>query len=192
VRSPPCKWRWAAVDTTEVPSYAAAQPNDTPHFFGGSFVGFLVWLEATGLADWVRMSTIGYPICITLHAIGMAIMVGLALALDMRLLGIFKGIPYPALQRFFGLAWLGFGINFISGSGMFAAQATMYITDITFMTKMALVILGAITVAVLQNMVGRDWTKWGTTPPGKVRVIAWLSIIFWLTGITMGRLTAYI
>ena len=34
---------------------------------------------------------------IALHAIGMAIMVGLSLALDMRLLGKFHGIPYTAL-----------------------------------------------------------------------------------------------
>ncbi len=102
-------------------------------------MGFLVWLEATGLADWVRMSIPGYPSMIALHAIGMAVMVGLSLVIDLRVLGWFAGIPLPALQRFFGLAWVGFGINFLSGSALFSAQATSYIVDWVFMTKMTLV-----------------------------------------------------
>jgi hypothetical protein len=156
-------------------------------------VGFLIWLEASPLAEWVRSSTIGYPMMITFHAFGMAIMVGLALALDMRLLGRFGGIPYPALQRFLGLAWLGFGINFLSGSGLFSAQATTYITDAVFMGKMTLVILGAITAAILQNYVTRDSAKWDTVkPPAGVRVLAVVSIVFWVTAIILGRLTAYL
>ena len=87
-------------------------------------MGFLAWLEATGLAEWVRSSTAGYPSMIALHALGMAIMVGLSLLLDMRILGWFAGVPLQALRRFFALAWLGFGINFVSGSMLFSAQAT--------------------------------------------------------------------
>ena len=44
--------------------------------------------------------------------------VGLALALDMRLLGRFAGIPYDALHRFLGIAWVGFGLNFLSGAAL--------------------------------------------------------------------------
>ena len=81
------------------------------------------------------MSIPGYPSMIALHALGMAIMVGLSLVLDLRLLGWFAGIPLAALQRFFGLAWIGFGINFVSGSALFSAQATSYIVDWVFMTQ---------------------------------------------------------
>jgi hypothetical protein len=160
---------------------------------GGLTVGFLIWLEASSLADWVRMSTLGYPMMITLHAFGMAIMVGLALLLDMRLLGRFAGIPYPALQRFLSLAWIGFGINFVSGSCLFAAQATSYITDVVYMSKMALVVLGAITAAILQNHVNHDSAKWDVaTPPLAVRSIAVVSMVFWVSAIILGRLTAYL
>ena len=87
-------------------------------------MGFLAWLEATGLAEWVRSSQAGYPSMIALHALGMAIMVGLSLLLDLRILGWFAGIPLQSLQRFFRLAWIGFGINFLSGSARVSAQAT--------------------------------------------------------------------
>jgi hypothetical protein len=149
-------------------------------------VGFLVWLEATGLAEWVRMSTPGYPSMIALHAIGMAVMVGLSLLIDLRVLGWFAGIPLQALQRFFGLAWIGFGINFLSGSALFSAQATSYIVDWVFMTKMALVVLGAITAAILQPAVVTGKVSGGT------KAVAALAIVFWIVAIIMGRLTAYL
>jgi hypothetical protein len=154
-------------------------------------VGFLVWLEATGLADWVRMSIPGYPSMIALHALGMAIMVGLSLVLDLRLLGWFAGIPLAALRRFFGLAWLGFGINFLSGSALFSAQATSYIVDVIFMSKMTLVLLGAITAAILQTAVVKSA---GTGEPitGGTKAIAAIAIVIWLSAITTGRLTAYL
>jgi hypothetical protein len=152
-----------------------------------------MWLEATALADWVRMSTEGYPTMIALHALGMAVMVGLSLLLDMRLLGWFAGIPYAPLQRFFGLAWVGFLINTVSGLCLFSAQATSYIVDWVFMTKMTLVLLGAVTAAILQNNVNHDAAGWAETrPPGTVRAIAAIGIIFWLAAIVMGRLTAYL
>jgi hypothetical protein len=153
-------------------------------------VGFLVWLEATGLADWVRMSVPGYPSMIALHAIGMAVMVGLSLVIDLRVLGWFAGIPLQSLQRFFGLAWVGFGINFLSGSALFSAQATSYIVDWVFMTKMALVVLGAMTAAILQPAVAKAGPA--GTVSGGMKAVAAVAIVFWIVAIVMGRLTAYL
>jgi hypothetical protein len=155
-------------------------------------VGFLVWLEATGLADWVRMSIPGYPSMIALHAIGMAVMVGLSLVIDLRLLGWFAGIPVPALTRFFGLAWLGFGVNTLSGSALFSAQATSYIVDPVFMTKIVLVFLGAITAAILQPAIAKSGSWPGGRVPGGIKAIAGIAIVIWLGAIVTGRLTAYL
>ena len=153
-------------------------------------MGFLVWLEATGLAEWVRSSISGYPSMIALHAIGMAVMVGLSLLLDLRILGWFAGIPLQALQRFFGLAWIGFGINFISGSALFSAQATSYIVDWVFMTKMTLVLFGAITAAILQPAVVKAGPSGVVS--GGTKAVAAVAIVFWVVAIVMGRLTAYL
>ena len=127
---------------------------------------------------------------IALHALGMAIMVGLSLLLDMRILGWFSGIPLPALRRFFALAWLGFGINFFSGSFLFSAQATMYIVDWVFMTKMTLVLLGAGTAGILQPAVAKVGP--GGQLSGGTKALAGAAIVIWLVAIVMGRLTAYL
>jgi hypothetical protein len=97
-----------------------------------------------------------------------------------------------ALHRFLGLAWVGFGINFLSGVALFSAQATTFATDGTFQLKIGLVLLGCITAALLQTAVGRDSAAWTTAVPVNVRIIASASILLWVAAIVTGRLTAYI
>ena len=138
------------------------------------------------------MSSIGYPTVITLHAIGMAIMVGLCVIVDLRLLGKFEGVPYEALQRLLPVAWVGFLINTLSGSGLFVAQATMFATDVMFLAKIALVFAGAATAGILQPQLAQAATWPGGEPPKSVRRVAALGLTFWLCAIITGRLTAYI
>jgi hypothetical protein len=156
-------------------------------------VGFLAWLETTGFAAWVQTSTAGYPFMITAHAVGMAMMVGVAFMLDMRLLGMFQGIQYAALGRFLGLARTGFAINFLSGAAIFTTQATVYATDATFITKIVLVLVGAATAVWLGKALARDAGKWaGGAAPGAVRLVAALSIVCWVGATVTGRLIAYL
>ena len=156
-------------------------------------MGFLQWLEASGLGVWVRTSFVGYPTMIASHAIGMAVMVGLSVAFALRVLGWFRDMPYAALQRFLVIAWVGFAINFLSGSGLFAAQATTYITDLTFLLKMTFVIAGMTAVAINQTQVRRHAASWGDNPASlSARIVASLTIVFWITATIIGRLIAYV
>jgi hypothetical protein len=127
------------------------------------------------------------------HAIGMAVMVGLSLAIAMRLLGMFRGIPYLELNRFLVIAWAGFALNFVSGSGLFAAQATSYITDGTFLLKMGFVFAGMITVAILQSAVSRRAASWPSTGATVgIKLVAAVSIACWVGGTVSGRMIAYL
>lgn len=151
------------------------------------------WLEASGFGEWVLGSYVGYPLMIASHAVGMAIMVGIALALEMRLLGWFRGIPYAALNRFLGIAWAGFALNFLSGTGLFATQATTYVTDITFLLKMGFVISGMALTGVMQSAINRNSSGWSATAaPGNIRMVAIASIVCWVGGAVTGRLIAYL
>jgi hypothetical protein len=156
-------------------------------------VGFLASLEASGLGDWVRTSLLGYPMMIASHAIGMAVMVGLSVAFALRVLGFFREMPYPALQRFMVIAWIGFAVNFLSGTGLFSSQATDYVTDITFLLKMAFVIGGMTLVAINQTQVRRYAANWGdNSASGAARIVAGLTILSWIGATITGRLIAYV
>jgi hypothetical protein len=156
---------------------------------------FFTWLEATPLAEWVRVSALGYPLVITLHSIGLAVLVGLAWTIDMRILGYFRGIPFSSLRPMFRISWVGFWINAISGGVLFTSQAASnYVHNVPYLTKMFFVVAGTISVAVLQGSVRRLGEQVGADVaiPQSTRVWAVLSIIFWLAAIVTGRLIAYL
>ena len=156
-------------------------------------MAFLQWLEATSLAEWARVSIYGYPICISAHSIGLAVMVGPVFILDLRLLGWFRSIPYSSLSRILAVAWVGFAINFLSGAVLFAMQATSYVTNIPFLVKIALVLLGAVSAAQQQSVISRDAASWSSSGvPASVTAVAIISIVFWVGAIVTGRLIAYL
>ena len=53
-------------------------------------MSFLQWLETSALAEWVAASLWGYPITLTSHGVGLAIVVGIIFMLSFRLLGKFS------------------------------------------------------------------------------------------------------
>jgi len=109
----------------------------------------LQWLEDTAFSDWVLTSTIGFPLMLSLHAVGMAVAVGLILVLDLRLLGAFDVISYSFLRRALVLSWTGFTINFFSGLALFVPRGIEYVGDPAFLSKILLVTLGVATTARL-------------------------------------------
>lgn len=151
-------------------------------------------IENSSIAEYIRVSAYGYPAMITLHSLGMAIMIGLSVVLSLRILGLFKPIPYATLHKQLSIAWIGFVVNFISGSLLFAAQATSYVTDVTFLLKMTFVIIGAILVAVVQIQVKAGSAGWTDTnpPPVLTRTLAAFTIAAWTFGMITGRLIAYL
>jgi hypothetical protein len=60
---------------------------------------FFTWLQDTPFAHWVASdpSLLAYPTILTLHTVGMAIVVGTCVVIDLRLLGIGGDIPLTAL-----------------------------------------------------------------------------------------------
>lgn len=154
----------------------------------------IAWIEETALAEWVRVSAGGYPMMITLHSVGLAVMVGLAVAIDLRLLGKFRGIPFSSLRVLFTVAWVGFLVNFLSGAALFSSQATSYVTNVPFLLKMAFVLAGAVTVGYLQAGVARvgDTLAADSAATGALKIGAIVSILVWLGATVTGRLIAYL
>lgn len=158
-------------------------------------MGLITWIENTGLAEYVRVSAYGYPAMITLHSLGLAIMVGLSVVLSLRVLGFFSVIPYSSLYKLLKVAWIGFIINFISGGSLFAANATGLIVDPTFIIKMTMVILGAILVALMQAQIKTALNSGNVEAAAQstsLKVLAALAIVAWTIGMVTGRLIAYL
>ncbi|MEX0962711.1 MAG: hypothetical protein WDZ52_01535 [Pseudohongiellaceae bacterium] len=151
-------------------------------------------LETTDLATWVAVSLWGYPIMLGLHAIGLAIVVGIFFMRDLTLLGLFPGIRPTAFLGISKLAWLGFIVNAVSGFALFASQATVFITSVPFLLKIACVIAGMVLAGVIQTRL-RSEAKLGDSVAvisRSTKIIASVSLLFWVAAIIAGRLIAYI
>ncbi len=65
---------------------------------------FALWIEATALSKALFDITWLWPLCESLHFLGLAVLIGGAGFLDLRLLGFFRGIPIRDVKRFMPFA----------------------------------------------------------------------------------------
>lgn len=157
-------------------------------------MSFFESLEYSALGNWVATSPWGYPALLTAHSVGLAIVVGVLFALNMRILGAFSSISLDAMRGMLRLAWSGFILNLVSGVALFVAQASFFITHIAFQIKIAAILLAIIDAALVQNLLKYHAMQWdsGEIVSGKTRLLAAVSLLLWVTAIIAGRLIAYI
>lgn len=150
-------------------------------------MGFLSWLESTGLAAWVGGSLWGYPIMLTTHSVGLAIVVGLLFMMSLRFFGMAGGVPVASFERFFPTAWFGFAINALSGTALFTMQATWYVTSVPFLLKIAGIVVGVVLMVMIQKEL-----KGATEVTSKLKTLGIVSLIAWSVAMIGGRMIAYI
>jgi hypothetical protein len=158
-------------------------------------MGFLIWLESTAYAQWILTGLTGWPLVLTLHAVGLAIAVGIIWALDLRLLGLYRQIPLSSVNQLISLAWIGIALNIFSGFSLFMTQASYYVTSGPFLIKIGAIILGIINLALLQKILKRDAPKWeaaGGAVASDGRYFAMGSLALWTVAVVTGRLIAYL
>jgi hypothetical protein len=150
-------------------------------------------LESSSLATWLRESNTiwAYPMVLTLHTVGLALLVGANATLDLRLLGFGRSIPLAVMERSFRVMWIGFWINAASGALLFVADATTKGSTRLFAMKLGLVVLGVVVIMATRRVAfGKDAE--GVTVSGLAKGLAALSLVIWVAAIAAGRLMAYL
>ena len=157
-------------------------------------MGVLEAIEASGISTWVResRSLMAYPMVLTLHTLGLSIIVGTSVVVDLRLLGFGAHIPLKPLKTLFPVRWFGFAVNAFSGLLLLARAATTVGISGVFWTKMVLIGLSMWVLMRIKHKVFDDESADGRPIPSDARVLAYASILLWAAAITAGRLMAYI
>ena len=155
---------------------------------------FLVWLEGTGLANAIRTIPWLYPAFETAHYIGLSLLVGGIMLIDLRVLGLARALPLKSMIGLLPFVWIGFVINLLSGSMLFIYGATNFGTNRAFLLKMAFMVLAGLNALAFDRAVRRSGGTWVTAdrPPSHVKGFATLSLVFWLCVVTTGRWMAYL
>ncbi len=151
-------------------------------------------LERSDVGRIMRESLWAYPAVETLHIIGLATLYGTILVVDLRLLGLSRGVSAARLARH-ALPWTvgAFVLQMCTGLLMFTAHAEDFISNDVFILKMGLILTAGANAALLHTGAFRTVAAWdtGVMPPASVRFAAALSIVLWTCVIACGRLLAY-
>jgi hypothetical protein len=154
----------------------------------------LEWLENTQFAAGVREDLWGWPLALTLHAFGTALVVGFVLIIGLRLLGFFKLIPYTSLNRLFVVIWAALVLQFVTGFTLWMAKPTRYVADGAFMLKFSLIVVGIILTWQFYrtiNLEAASWEAQGAVSARGVRFVA-AALLVWGSVLIAGRLTGYL
>lgn len=147
-------------------------------------------LAATGVAQALRMSRWGYAAVNGLHILGIAVLVGAILPLDLLLLGFWRAVPRAALARVLvPVAATGLALAVAMGLLLFAVRAPEYAALTVFRLKLALVALGVAGALTLHAAHG-GWLE--HAPPGRLRTHAALSIGCWIGALACGRAIGFV
>ena len=152
------------------------------------------WMEALQLSEFIRTDAWGWPVALTLHALGTALLVGLIFVIGLRVLGLFELIPFSSLNRLFPLVWFAFGLQVLSGFLLWLTKASRYVADGAFELKVLLIVLGVVLTYQFSQTMQREAVSWdtaGAVSSHKARLVAALMLV-WAGVLIAGRLTGYL
>ncbi len=149
-------------------------------------------LEGSSLGAWMRGSDRAYPVANLVHLLGLVLLVGPMLLLDLRLLGAARHYPLPAVSATL-TSWAIVGLLLLlpSGALMFAADAGPLLDNPVLQVKLLLIALGIANALLFRLLWSDRLDEWDLVRPRAGRLQAALSALCWLATGTLGRLIAY-
>ena len=142
--------------------------------------------------DWV------WPVCETLHFVGMCVLLGTVGVVDLRVLGVAKGIPIQLLEKFIPLGVIAFVVNLTTGFIFIAGNPVggpmEYLTNLSLQLKMLIVLIAGINLLLFYATgIHRSLE---TVPAdgnasGGAKAVAAVSLTAWIFVIIMGRFIMY-
>jgi hypothetical protein len=156
------------------------------------------YLITLPIADFVATQDWVWPFCETLHFVGMCVLLGTVGAVDLRILGVAKGIPIKLLEKFIPLGVIAFVINALTGFIFIAGNPVggpmEYLSNLSLQIKMVIVLIAGINLLIFY-VAGIEKSLAVVGPegdaPGRAKAVAAVSIFAWIFVIVMGRFIMY-
>lgn len=145
-------------------------------------------LAASPIAALLRGSGTAYLLVNATHILGIALLIGSILPLDLRLAGAFPRTPLPAIAPLLrGTALVGLTLSVLTGFTLFTANPQEYAGNPAFRIKLLLLALAVLNAALVTR--SRAWAQVlsGAQPPPALRLMAALSALLWLSILLAGR-----
>lgn len=149
----------------------------------------LAALEGQEFATYLRFDRWGYAAVNATHILGLALLVGAIVPLDLRLLGVWRSVPRAMLVRVLvPVAATGLAVAIVAGVLLFSVKAQDYAAREVMQIKLVLVATGAGGAILLH---ARDGFLLETAGRRRLAAHALLSLVCWLGALTCGRLIGF-
>ena len=147
-------------------------------------------IEESGLSTWMRNSesVFGFYFILLFHTIGLSLLVGANAVVDLRILGVAPSIPLKPLKRLFAIMWTGLTINVLTGILLLFAYPTKALTNPVFYVKLSFIALAVMTMQMINARVFADASLSEAAMIAKGKIMARLSLLFWIGAVGSGRL----
>lgn len=153
----------------------------------------LAWLEGLPHAVFLRQNMVAYLLVNAAHILGIGLLVGAILPLDLRLMGVLRDGPLMVLAPFLvRVAATGLAVAMLTGVLLFSVKPADYAGNPAFLTKMALLLIGLVNIAFQHR--GGNWRTIGDGDPtsGRQRLLAGASFITWISALVAGRWIGFV
>ena len=152
-----------------------------------TFVGPL----ARTVGDFVRDEPWAWIASETVHFIGLSLLVGIVLLINLRMLGVARQLSFSVLDRLLPWAMLGFAANTMTGMLFVAAAYGQYVNSAAFYWKLLFVVVAAVTT--LYFTYDRAWLlEDGQDAPTLSKAAAGLSLALWVGVLYWGSMLPFI
>lgn len=149
---------------------------------------------ASKISDVMVNSTWAWPASETIHFLGLSLSFGVLLAVNLRILGLMRQVPFADVHRLLPWGMLGFGANLITGMLFFVGQSKQYIDSPPFYWKVVFLVIAGGNFLYL-TVFRKAWAGdrdvgWDAGPGDKAMAI--LSLFSWLVVLYGGRMLPFL
>ena len=149
-------------------------------------------LTGRGLGRSVMDRNWVWPASEALHFIGLWLILGIILIVNLRLLGFMRSVPYSAVHRLLPWAALGLLINVVTGMIFVTATPDQYGENISFLWKIVFLMIAGVDLLYITVFEGPWHVESGQDAPLRVKIAGATAIIGWVGVMYFGRMLPFL
>lgn len=155
---------------------------------------YFAWLQTSQASAWVRAESPWlWPLCETLHFVGLAVLIGSAGFLDLRLMGFVRSVPLQAIKGLRHWAVGAFLVNLATGLIFFTGSTNQYVVNPVWWAKVAFLVVAGANAAAFEWVLGPAVTIGaGDDTPASFKIVGALSLAAWVGVLVCGRLLPFV
>ena len=149
-------------------------------------------LTGRGLGKSVMDRNWVWPASEALHFIGLWLILGVILVVNIRLLGFFRAVPYSAFHRFLPWAALGLAVNVVTGMIFVTGTPDQYGANISFLWKIIFLMIAGLYLLYITVFEGPWHVDAGRDSPVRVKIAGATAIVSWVLVMYFGRMLPFL